>query len=73
MATTDRVELNADLAQEIVVSLAWTDRTIQISDPAVGTTVTVTNYVEASLSEDFLPPSARLQRPHFPSHSQGWN
>lgn len=53
MATTDRVELNADLAQEIVVSLAWTDRTIQISDPAVGTTVTVTNYVEASLSEDF--------------------
>jgi hypothetical protein len=53
MATTDRVELNADLAQEIVVSLAWTDRTIQISDPAVGTTVTVTTYVEASLSEDF--------------------
>lgn len=53
MATTDRVELNADLDQEIVVSLAWTDRTIQISDPAVGTTVTVTNYVEASLSEDF--------------------
>lgn len=53
MATTDRVELDADLAQEIVVSLAWTDRTIQISDPAVGTTVTVTTYVEASLSEDF--------------------
>lgn len=36
-----------------MVSLAWTDRTIQISDPAVGTTVTVTTYVEASLSEDF--------------------
>lgn len=53
MATTDRVELNADLAQEIVVSLAWTDRTIQISDPTVGTTVTVVNYMEASLSEDF--------------------
>jgi len=53
MATASRVELNAGLDQEIVVSLAWTDRTVRISDSAVGTTATVTNYVEASLSEDF--------------------
>lgn len=53
MATADKVELNADLAQNIVLSLAWTEQTIQLSDSSVGTTTTVTNYVEASLSEDF--------------------
>lgn len=73
MATTDRVELNADLAQEIVVSLAWTDRTIQISDPAVGTTVTVTNYVEASLSEDFSTTVSKTATTSLSIAFTGWN
>lgn len=61
MVTADRVELNADLAQEIVLSLAWTDRTIQLSDSTVGTTAQIRNYVEASLSGDFLNPVSRTE------------
>ena len=66
MATADKVELNADLAQNIVLSLAWTEQTIQLSDSSVGTTTTVTNYVEASLSEDFTA-STKPKQPDSPS------
>lgn len=61
MVTSGKIELSADLAQDIVLSLAWTDRTIQLSDSAVGTTVQVINYVEASLSEDFSTPVSRTE------------
>ncbi len=53
IASTTDVTLNADVAQQIVLSFAWTDQTIVISDENVGTAAKVVASLEASLSEDF--------------------
>ena len=53
IASTTDVTLNADVAQQIVLSFAWTDQTIVISDENVGTAAKVVAGLEASLSEDF--------------------
>ena len=61
MASTDEVKLNADVAQQIVLSFAWTDQTIAISDENVGTAVKVVTSLEASLSEDFSGTVSRTE------------
>lgn len=61
MASTDEVKLNADVAQQIVLSFAWTDQTIAISDKNVGTAVKVVTSLEASLSEDFSGTVSRTE------------
>lgn len=61
MASTDEVKLNADVAQQIVLSFAWTDQTIAISDENVGTAVKVVTSLEASLSEDFSSTVSRTE------------
>lgn len=53
MASTSDVTLSPDAAQQIVLSFAWTDQTIAVSDENVGTAAKVVTNLEASLSEDF--------------------
>lgn len=53
VVSNTEVVLSVDVAQQIVLSFAWTSQTISISDESVGTDVTVSTHLEASLSEDF--------------------
>lgn len=53
MVSTSDVTLSPDEAQQIVLSFAWTDQTIAVSDENVGTAAKVVTNLEASLSEDF--------------------
>lgn len=53
IVSSTEVVLSVDVSQQVVLSFAWTSQTISISDESVGTDVTVSTHLEASLSEDF--------------------
>ena len=61
IASTNEVTLNPDVAQQIVLSFAWTDQTIAVSDENVGTAAKVVTSLEASLSEDFSGTVSRTE------------
>ena len=61
IASTNEVALNPDVAQQIVLSFAWTDQTIAVSDENVGTAAKVVTSLEASLSEDFSGTVSRTE------------
>lgn len=61
MASTSDVTLSPDAAQQIVLSFAWTDQTIAVSDENVGTAAKVVTNLEASLSEDFSGTVSRTE------------
>lgn len=61
MASTSDVTLSPDAAQQIVLSFAWTDQTIAVSDENVGTAAKVVTSLEASLSEDFSGTVSRTE------------
>lgn len=61
IASADEVTLNPDVAQQIVLSFAWTDQTIAVSDENVGTAAKVVTNLEASLSEDFSGTVSRTE------------
>lgn len=53
LASTDAVVLTEATSKLYALSLAWTDQTLQISDPQYKPTTTVITSVQASLNEDF--------------------
>lgn len=70
IATTDNVVLTSEMSQKIVLSFAWKEQDVQISDTTVGTAAKAKNYMEISLSEDF---SGQVYKNETTSNSIAYN